>query len=422
MYPRCGPESTCAHRKADGFSAPSTGSRPKPRPVSLARRLQYLNDVMGRRNFTSDSGISRKPMKWSWKLGEISGIAVSIHATFLLLVAWFTVVYWFEVRSVARAASGVALFLLLFGCVLLHELGHALTAQRFGLTTREITLLPIGGIARLERMPDDPMQSLWITLAGPAVNIAIAVALFMALQVTGTWQPVTHISLANGPFLERLMLVNVSLVIFNMLPAFPMDGGRALRALLATRMDDRRATRIAARLGQGMAVVFAIVGWLANPLLILIALFVWTGAAQEARMADRRAALSGIRVARVMITAFTTLAPDDPLSTAMELAQHGAQHDFPVTRDGHVAGMLTRHDLLRRLAEGGPQSRVADAMERDVDIVDPHDMLDVALGRLDARQSSAAPVVQNGRLIGLLTAEAVAEFLSIQAALDHAAA
>ena len=361
-------------------------------------------------------------MKWSWKLGEISGIAVSIHATFLLLVAWFTVVYWFEVRSVARAASGVALFLLLFGCVLLHELGHALTAQRFGLTTREITLLPIGGIARLERMPDDPMQSLWITLAGPAVNIAIAVALFMALQVTGTWQPVTHISLANGPFLERLMLVNVSLVIFNMLPAFPMDGGRALRALLATRMDDRRATRIAARLGQGMAVVFAIVGWLANPLLILIALFVWTGAAQEARMADRRAALSGIRVARVMITAFTTLAPDDPLSTAMELAQHGAQHDFPVTRDGHVAGMLTRHDLLRRLAEGGPQSRVADAMERDVDIVDPHDMLDVALGRLDARQSSAAPVVQNGRLIGLLTAEAVAEFLSIQAALDHAPA
>ena len=189
-------------------------------------------------------------------------------------------------------AAGVALFLLLFGCVLLHELGHALTAQWFGFTTREITLLPIGGIARLERLPDDPMQSLWITLAGPAVNIVIAAALFVALQLTGTWQPVTHISLTDGPFLERLMLVNISLVIFNMLPAFPMDGGRALRALLATRMDDRRATRIAARLGQAMAVLFAIVGWLANPLLILIAMFVWTGAAQEARTADMRAALS----------------------------------------------------------------------------------------------------------------------------------
>jgi Zn-dependent proteases len=355
-------------------------------------------------------------------VAEISGIAVSIHATFLLLVVWFAMAYWFEVGNLARVASGVALFLLLFGCVLLHELGHALTAQRFGCITREITLLPIGGIARLERMPDDPIQSLWITLAGPAVNIAIAAALFVALHLTGTWQPVTGISLTRGPFFERLMLVNISLVIFNMLPAFPMDGGRALRALLATRMDDRRATRIAARLGQGMAVLFAIVGWLANPLLILIALFVWTGAAQEAHTADMRAALSGIPVARVMITDFTTLTPDDPLSTVMELVQHGSQHDFPVTRDGHVAGMLTRHDMLRGLAEGGPQSPVADAMERDVQIVDPHDMLDAALGRLDAGHSSTAPVVDDGRLIGLLTAEAVAEFLSIQAALDHAPA
>jgi len=373
-------------------------------------------------SFTFERGIRHKPMQWSWKLAEVSGIRVSVHATFLLLVAWFAVAYWFEVGSLARVASGVALFLLLFGCVLLHELGHALTAQRFGFTTREITLLPIGGIARLERLPDDPIQSLWITLAGPAVNVAIAVSLFVALQLTGTWQPITHISLTNGPFLERLMLVNISLVIFNMLPAFPMDGGRALRALLATRLDDRRATRIAARLGQGMAVVFAVVGWLANPFLILIALFVWTGAAQEARMVDMRAALSGIPVARVMITQFTTLTPNDPLSTAMELVQHGSQHDFPVTRDGHVAGMLTRHDLLRGLAEGGPQSRVADAMGRDVQIVDPHDMLDAALGRLDAGQSSTAPVVQDGRLIGLLTADAVAEFLSIQAALDHAPA
>ncbi len=359
-------------------------------------------------------------MKWSWKLGEISGIPVSVHATFLLLVAWFAVAYWFEVGSVARVASGVALLLLLFGCVLLHELGHALTAQRFGLTTREITLLPIGGIARLERLPDNPMQSLWVTLAGPAVNIAIAAALFVALQVTAQWQPLRHISLTDGPFLERLMVVNLSLVVFNMLPAFPMDGGRALRALLATRMDDRRATRIAARLGQGMAVVFAIIGWLANPFLILIALFVWTGAAQEARVVDMRAALSGIAVARVMITEFTTLTPDDPLSTAMELVQHGSQHDFPVTRDGRLAGVLTRHGLLRGLAESGPQSRVADAMERDVYIVDPHDMLDAALGRLHAGQSSTAPVVQDGRVIGLLTADAVAEFLSIQAALDHA--
>jgi Zn-dependent protease/CBS domain-containing protein len=360
---------------------------------------------------------SREPMRWSWKLGQISGIVLSVHATFLLLVVWFTVAYWFEVRSIARVASGVALFLLLFGCVLLHELGHALTAQRFGLTTREITLLPIGGIARLERMPDDPKQSLWITLAGPAVNIVIAVALFVALQVTGHWMPVRQISLTEGPFLERLMLINLSLVAFNMLPAFPMDGGRALRALLATRMDDRRATRIAARLGQAMAIVFAIVGWQANPLLILIALFVWIGATQEAQMAEMRAALSGIPVERAMITAFTTLTPDDRLAAATEYLQHGTQHDFPVMEDGHPAGVLTRDDMLRGLAAGGPQSRVGDAMRRDVQIVRPRDGLDAALRGLDARQCSVALVVQDDQLVGLLTTDAVAEFLRIQAAL-----
>ncbi len=373
-------------------------------------------------SFAAKRPAPRTSMTWSWKLGEISGIAISVHATFLFLVAWFAVVYWFEVRSLALLASGVALFLLLFGCVLLHELGHALMAQRFGFATRDITLLPIGGIARLERMPDDPRQSLWITLAGPAVNVAIAMALFVALQLAGTWQPITRISLTNGPFFERLMLVNISLVIFNMLPAFPMDGGRALRALLATRMNERRATHIAARLGQGMAVIFAMVGWMANPFLILIALFVWTGALQEAQLADMRAALGGIPVARVMITAFTTLTPDDPLSRAMELLQHGSQHDFPVMREGHLAGVLRRSDVLRGLAANGPQSPVADVMQRDVQVVGPHDMLDATVSRFDAGQSFTVPVIQDGRLIGLLTADAVVEFLRIQAALDHAAA
>ena len=278
----------------------------------------------------------------------------------------------------------------------------------------------MGGLARLERLPDDPRQSLWITLAGPAVNIAIAIALFIVLQLTGTWQPITPNSLMDAPLLERLMLVNVSLVIFNMLPAFPMDGGRVLRAVLAMHMDDRRATQIAARIGQGMAVLFAFLGWLANPLLIVIALFVWIGAAYEARMADIRAALRGIPVDRVMLTAFTTLTPDEPLSTAIELVQHGGQREFPVTRDGQLIGILTRQNLLRALTEGGPQSRVGDAMEHDVHVVDARDMLDAALSRLEARPSSTVPVVRDGRLMGLLTADAIAEFLAIQAALSHA--
>ena len=362
---------------------------------------------------------TKAPDKWSWKVTQISGITISVHVTFLVLVVWFALVYWFEVGSLARALSGVALLLLLFGCVLLHELGHALTAQRFGFMTREITLLPIGGIARLERMPDDPMQSLWITLAGPAVNVAIAVVLFVTLKASGQWQSVRQISLTEGPFLERLMLVNVSLVVFNMLPAFPMDGGRALRAVLATRMDDARATRIAATLGQAMAVLFAVIGWRANPLLILIALFVWAGAAQEARAAEIRSALSGIPVSRIMITDFTTLSPDDQLAAAVELVLHGNQHDFLVLQDGRLAGVLTRHNLLGGLARGGPQSRVGDAMERDVHVVDAHETLDAVLTRLDADEYTTAPVADGGRLTGLLTADAIAEYLKIQAALAH---
>jgi len=360
--------------------------------------------------------------RWSWKVAEIAGIDVYVHATFLLLVAWFAAASWLEVRNLPHVLSGVALFLSLFGCVLLHELGHALTARHFGLHTRQITLLPIGGIASIEGAPRDPVQGLWITLAGPAVNVIIAAALFAAILATGQWQPIGRLSLTDGPFLERLMLVNVSLLAFNMLPAFPMDGGRALRDLLATRMDDARATRIAARLGQAMAVVFGIVGWLSNPVLVLIALFVWMGASQEAAAADVRSAIRGVRVGRVMTTEFRTLAPDDRLAAVVDLVLHGAQHDFPVARDGVVLGLLTERDLLRGLAAGGPRSRVADAMQGVTVAVEPDDPLEAALGRLDAGGCTAAPVMDGSSLAGLLTTGAIAEFLRIQSVLRDAAA
>ena len=216
------------------------------------------------------------------------------------------------------------------------------------------------------------------------------------------------------------MLVNMSLAAFNMLPAFPMDGGRVLRALLAMRMDPVRATRIAARLGQAMAILFAIVGWFANPVLLLIAAFVWIGAAQEAQMVEVRSALRGVAVNRAMITEFRTLTPDDQLATAVDLVMHGGQRDFPVMWDGRVAGILTRRDLRCGLAAGGLESRVGDAMQRDVEIVDSDDLLDAVIGRLEARERSAALVVHDGRLSGVLTTDGIAEFLSLQAAQGHA--
>jgi len=190
-------------------------------------------------------------MKWSWKLGTFAGIDVFIHATFLLIIGWVGLSYWQQTGTLVGTLEGILFTLLLFGCVVLHEYGHALTARRFGIKTRDITLYPIGGVARLERMPDKPIQELWVALAGPAVNVVIAVLLFGWLIISGTLTSIASLGLTSGPFIERLMLVNITLVLFNLIPAFPMDGGRVLRALLALRLEYTRATQIAASIGRG---------------------------------------------------------------------------------------------------------------------------------------------------------------------------
>ncbi|MGQ0569808.1 MAG: site-2 protease family protein [Armatimonadota bacterium] len=361
-------------------------------------------------------------MRWSWKLGEVSGIAIYVHATFFLLIAWVVARHWIERAELGPALAGVGFVLALFACVVLHELGHALTARRFGIRTRDITLLPIGGLARMERMPDDPRQELWVALAGPAVNVAIAAVLFAWLRITGTWQPIEQLTVGSGSFAQRLMIVNVSLVVFNLLPAFPMDGGRVVRSLLAMRMDYARATQAAAVLGQGMALLFGLVGLFTNPFLVFIALFVWIGAAQEAGAAQMKTALGGIPVSRVMISEYHTLTPQDPVRRAVELLLAGSQQDFPVVSGGEVVGVLTRAELFAALARRGQETQVGEVMRRDIQIVDSHDMLEAVLGRLQDAGVRTLPVTRNGTLVGLLTMENIGEFLTIQAALRPAGA
>ncbi len=349
-------------------------------------------------------------MKWSWKLGEFAGIGVYVHATFFLIIIWIAVAHWVQGASLATMLAAIVFILALFGCVVLHEFGHALTAKKYGIKTRDITLLPIGGVARLERMPDDPKQELWVALAGPAVNVVIAAALYVWLLITASLEPFSKLSVTGGSFLERLMVVNIFLVVFNMLPAFPMDGGRVLRALLAIRMEYTRATQIAASIGQGMAFLFGLIGLFYNPFLIFIALFVWIGAAQEASMVQMKSSLSGIPVRRAMLTDFQTLSPRDTLSRAIELILAGSQQDFPVVEDDRVAGILTRSDLLKAVAQSGQSAPVADVMQNEFQTVDPAEMLETAFLRL-----------RRGELVGLLTMDNVGEFLMIEAALSGAA-
>ncbi len=357
-------------------------------------------------------------MKWSWKIGEFAGIGVYIHATFLLIIVWVGLSHWLAGKTLEATLAGLAFIMALFACVLLHEFGHALTAKKYGIKTRDITLLPIGGVARLERMPDDPKQELWVALAGPAVNVAIAAVLFVWLLVTNGFEPLSNLSMVKGSFIERLLLVNVALVLFNLIPAFPMDGGRVLRALLATKLEYTRATQIAAGIGQGMAFLFGLVGLFSNPFLLFIAFFVWIGAAQEASMTQMKYALGGIPVSRAMLTDFQTLSPHDSLARAVELILHGSQQDFPVVEDHRVVGVLTRANLLMALARQSLASPVSTVMQHDFQTVEFGDMLETTLARLQNCGCRTMPVLRNGQLVGLVTMDNIGEFLMIQTALS----
>lgn len=360
--------------------------------------------------------------RWSWKIATIAGIDIYIHATFLLIIAWVVMIHWFQGQSVAATLNGVVFVLAIFACVVLHELGHALTARRYNIRTHDIILYPIGGVARLERLPEKPVQELWVALAGPAVNVVIAALLFGWLAVTSTFQPVDDLTITGGSFIERLLIANLFLVGFNLIPAFPMDGGRVLRALLASRMEYTRATQIAATTGQAFAFLFGIVGLFGNPLLIFVALFVWIGASAEASTVQMRSSLYGIPVRQAMMTSFDTLSPDDTLQQAVERILAGAQQDFPVLSGGRVEGILTRTDLLLALTRSGPETPVRTVMRRSYSEADATEMLETAFARLSTCDCHTMPVTHGGQLVGLLTMENVGEFLAINAALKHSPA
>jgi len=361
-------------------------------------------------------------MKWQWKLARIAGIDVYMHATFLLLIGWVAFSYWTEQGTLQAVLSGILFILLLFGFVVMHEYGHALTARKFGIKTRDITLYPVGGVARLERMPEKPIEELWVALAGPAVNVVVAILLFAYLAVTRTIEPLTSLSISTGSLIERLMIVNLWLVGFNLIPAFPMDGGRVLRALLGLRLEYVQATQIAATVGQGFAFIFGFIGLFNNPFLVFIALFVWMGATQEASMVQMKHSISGIPVTRAMLTDFAMLSPRDTLSRVVGLILAGSQHDFPVIQDGQVVGILDRDTFMKALSEHGQSTTVAEVMRQDVTEIDSHEMVEAALRLLQENGSKTLPVTHNGQLVGLVTSENITEYLMIRSALRTASA
>jgi Zn-dependent protease/CBS domain-containing protein len=357
-------------------------------------------------------------MSWSIPIIRIAGIQLRIHVTFLLLIGWLALEYYGSGGS-AAAASGVILVLLLFLCVVLHEFGHAVAAKSFGINTPDITLLPIGGVARLERMPEEPKQELIIAIAGPAVNVVIALCLFLIVGARGNLDPRSFVQ--TGDLLVNLLKINVWIVLFNLLPAFPMDGGRVLRALLATRLNYARATQIAASIGQGCAFVFGFFGLIGNPFLIFIALFVYIGASQEAALAQMKDVSRRFPVSAAMVREFRTLPDSATLAEAVDALLATSQHDFPVVdSSGNVAGVLTRHDLIAALRKDDGTIRVGDVMRRDIPTVTTGTRFEEAFRIMQECNCPAVPVLDGmKRLVGLLTPENVSELMMVQSALPR---
>ncbi|MEO8635233.1 MAG: site-2 protease family protein [Gemmatimonadales bacterium] len=357
-------------------------------------------------------------MSWSFRLIRILGTEVKIHLTFVLLLAGLWIVT--QRGSGAEAALATTGFILaLFLCILLHEFGHILMARRFGIRTPDVILLPIGGVARLERMPEDPRQELLIALAGPAVTLVIAALLAGWITLHG--QPIMLQPTETEPtnFLLDLMRVNVVLLVFNLIPAFPLDGGRVLRALLTMRMSHVKATRIAARIGQGLAMLLGIYGLINQNLgMTLIALFVFFGAGSEVTQVATRAAGKGILVDQMMITRYTTIPLWATLRQAVDLLLEGEQREFPVIDTaGLVAGLLTRDGLIHGLAARGPESLVREAMSANVPLLPLGLDFESALGRLRDSGLPALPVMDaGGHLVGLLTRDNIADLILVRQA------
>jgi len=358
-------------------------------------------------------------MKWSLKIARISEIDVYLHFTFLLLIIWIGLAYWQLEGTIDAVISGVGFILALFACVVLHEFGHALTARKFGIRTRSIVLLPIGGIASIEKTPDDPRQEILIALAGPAVSFGIASLLWIVLSAGGGIASATALSLSEGSFLQRLMLVNLLLGAFNLLPAFPMDGGRVFRALLSLRLGQLRATRIAAIVAQAAAVLLALAGMRYNLFLVLIAIFIWIGATTEASLASARSMLTGITARSAMETNFEVLQPDDSLGRAVALTLDGSQRDFPVVHEGQVVGVLRQVDLLRGLHDHGKLCRVDRVMQDPPAQMHIGDSLEHVLEDMGSVNSGLLAVMEGGKLAGIIDVDNLMELLRIRKALQQ---
>ena len=345
------------------------------------------------------------------------GTVIRIHVTFLIFLLWLWGLYYRQGGTEA-AWQGTGFIALIFLCVLLHELGHVFAARYFGVKTQDVTLWPFGGIASMERMPEKPSEELIVAIAGPLVNVVIIAVLALWLGPGLNTESLAALDSPTVSLAAKVLWANVVLVLFNLIPAFPMDGGRVLRALLAMRLGNARATELAASIGQAFAVVFAIVGIFYSPMLIVIAIFIFLAASGEAANAQLRAVAQGSLVADAMITSFQSLPNDATVNDAVEALIRTTQTEFPVVDGrGRLRGVLLRDTMIKALKDKGPDTPVLEVMVSDIPTVPARAKLETALRLLMEKGRTVVGVTDaEGRLIGMLTVENLGEMMMVQAA------
>ncbi len=364
-------------------------------------------------------------MSASLQLGRIAGIKVQIHWTFWLLFLFIGFMVYANDGTLTDLFWNFLFIIALFVCVVMHEFGHALAARRYGVGTRNITLLPIGGVANLKEMPDNPIQEFVIAIAGPLVNVVIALLLyafvpFDAILVDDPELLEEQLSAVNPDnFIFYLFAINIALVAFNMIPAFPMDGGRVFRALLSLKMGRVKATQVATSLGKLLALVFFLFGLFANIILAVIGVFIYFGAHSENIVIQQISLLEGHDIGDAMITEYTTLHPDDTLQHAIDRILATTEQDFIVEKDGNVVGILFMADLAEALRETGRETRISDIMEREIVTLNARDPLPNAYRQLKRGNKNFFPVVESGQLVGVLDMNNINEFLTFRAAYDY---
>jgi len=364
-------------------------------------------------------------MSASLQLGRFAGIKVQVHWTFWLLFLFVAFMVFANEGTLIDLWWYSAFVISLFFCVILHEFGHALTARRFGIGTRSITLLPIGGLASLKEIPDNPKEEFYIAIAGPLVNVVIAVVLWFFVPVQdfiGTDPDAMEEKLATidaSNFLFYLLFINIALVVFNMLPAFPMDGGRVFRALLAMRMSKVEATRIASALGKFMALLFFLIGLFYSIILAVIAVFIYFGAHSENIAVQQMGLLEGNTVRDAMITEFSILKPDASLSTAVDKILASTEQNFIVATGDDIHGILYMEDLARALREKGRETNISDVLDPKIRTLQADAPLTNGYRKLQRGSKNFFPVLDNGKIVGVLDMNNINEFLSLRAEYDY---